>query len=207
MRPSVPVPVPVTEPVAGPEPAGAEPGPVTHAPEGWLRLNKWDGSTSKSIPWHSLGADGFGCWYRWPAGAVMTRRAGPPVRHTSDRVLLVPTEGSWIARWGGAGSLELYCDVTTPPEPEHEGSVRAIDLDLDVVRYRTGRVAVIDQAQFDQRRVTMGYPNTVVQQALATARWLYRAVSGGLEPFASVGAAVLAGQPTPAPASHDLADP
>jgi hypothetical protein len=152
-----------------------------------LRVRKWDGSMSKIIPLERLGPDHFGCWYRWPAGEAMVRRSGPPVHHRRDQILLVPDDGHWIARWALDGDHALYCDVTTPVTADADGTLHTVDLDLDVVRYRRGRVAVIDQDQFESRRRTMGYPGRLVDQARATARWLHRAVETEAEPFRRAG--------------------
>ncbi|MCD2193088.1 DUF402 domain-containing protein [Actinomycetospora endophytica] len=180
----------MAEPVTR-EPDSREPGRCE------LRLDKWDGTTSKTIPLLTLDTDRFGRWYRWPAGHVMTRRSGPPQRPRRDQLLLVPRTGSWIARWALDGEFALYCDVTTPVLTTATGGLWAVDLDLDVVRYRDRRVALIDQDQFESRRVSMGYPPEVVEQAWTTADWLHRAVSDGHEPFATVGP----GRLTPLPAA------
>jgi uncharacterized protein len=171
------------------DPAPASPGRCE------LRLDKWDGTTSKTIPLEALESDDFGRWYRWPAGQVMTRRSGPPQRSRRDQLVLVPGEGSWVARWALDGEFALYCDVTTPVLTTSAGTLQAVDLDLDVVRYRDRRVAIIDRDEFEARRVSMGYPPEVVTQALLTADWLHGAVTGGHEPFASVGPARLSPLP------------
>ncbi|WP_180935649.1 DUF402 domain-containing protein [Nocardioides ungokensis] len=38
--------------------------------------------------------------------------------------------------------------------------LRAVDLDLDVVRGRTGRVWIDDEDEFAEHRVRFGYPTT-----------------------------------------------
>lgn len=152
-----------------------------------LRVGKWDGSPSKSVRLEALESDRFGRWYRWPAGAEMTRRSGPPVRHRRDQIMLVPADGHWIARWGLDGDYALYCDVTTPVTTAPDGSLHTIDLDLDVVRYHDGRVAVLDRDQFETRHRTMGYPPPLVARAELTARRLRHAIDHGDEPFAAAG--------------------
>lgn len=156
-----------------------------------LRLRKWDGSPGRRTPLRPLHQDTFGRWYLWPAGEAMLPRSGPPRTFAHPFVHLVPTSGSWTARWGDDGEVGLYCDVTTPPVVRSD-TVTAVDLDLDVVRYRDGRVAIIDQEQFARRRIQMGYPLRVVTDAVVTASRLYDAVTSGHEPFATVGADVLA---------------
>ncbi|MBC3194500.1 DUF402 domain-containing protein [Pseudonocardia sp. C8] len=156
-----------------------------------LRMRKWDGSPGRRTPVRPLRRDEFGHWYLWPAGEPVLPRSGPPRTYDHDFVHLVPAAGCWTARWGADGDVDLYCDVTTRPVVEAD-AVRAVDLDLDVVRYHDGRTAVVDQEQFARRRIEMGYPWPVVHDAVATARWLHAAVSERREPFGTVGAGLLA---------------
>ena len=155
-----------------------------------LRMRKWDGSPGRRTPVRPLRQDGFGHWYIWPAGEPMLPRSGPPKTYGHDFLHLVPTAGCWTARWGHDGEVDLYCDVTTRPEVGAD-AVSAVDLDLDVVRYHDGRTALVDQDQFAQRRTEMGYPQPVVDEALATADWLHAAVHEGQEPFGTIGARLL----------------
>ena len=54
--------------------------------------------------------------------------------------------------------MRVYVDITTPPV--WDGTVlRAVDLDLDVVRGNTGRVWVDDEDEFADHRVRFGYPD------------------------------------------------
>ena len=65
--------------------------------------------------------------------------------------------------------IDLYVDMTTPPA--WDGDVlRAVDLDLDVVRGRTGRVWVDDEDEFAAHRGPYGYPTAVVDLALRRLR-------------------------------------
>ena len=70
--------------------------------------------------------------------------------------------------WGNLGApVQTYVDMTTPPT--WDGTVlRAVDLDLDVVRGTTGRVWVDDEDEFARHRVRFGYPEDVVTQAMAS---------------------------------------
>ncbi len=47
--------------------------------------------------------------------------------------------------------------------------LRAVDLDLDVVRGNTGRVWVDDEDEFAEHRVAFDYPEDVVTSAVASA--------------------------------------
>jgi protein associated with RNAse G/E len=119
------------------------------------------------------------------------RGAEPPVRQRRDFALLVPAEGDWTACFNADGELEIYADVTTRPVLS-PGQVTAVDLDLDVVRYRDGRVAVLDEDEFAEHQVQLDYPAELIEQARTTCDWLVGAVSARREPFGQTGAAWLA---------------
>jgi hypothetical protein len=72
--------------------------------------------------------------------------------------------------------------MTTPPYWDGP-QVHAVDLDLDVVRGTAGRVWVDDEDEFAQHRVELGYPDEIVQLALATAERVRLAVQDELAPF------------------------
>ena len=55
--------------------------------------------------------------------------------------------------------------MATPAVWHGEDLVRAVDLDLDVIRGTTGRVWVDDEDEFAEHRVSLGYPDEVIEQA------------------------------------------
>jgi protein associated with RNAse G/E len=72
--------------------------------------------------------------------------------------------------------------MTTPPTWD-ERVVRAVDLDLDVVRLRDGSVYVDDEDEFAEHAVTYGYPDEVVRLAEASRDRLYAAILAAEPPF------------------------
>ena len=79
----------------------------------------------------------------------------------------------WTDRWYNvmrcdrprAGGLEYwYCNVTTPAQYDGE-AVRYIDLDLDVLVFPDGKMKVVDEDEFLEHSVRMGYPPDVIEQA------------------------------------------
>jgi len=135
-----------------------------------------------------LGRDAFGTWLGAPRGTIVQRAAEPAKVHPHGFVKLVPEGAWWTAIWndGTDGRFEIYADVTTPAEWAGP-VVRIVDLDLDVVRYRSGEVAVLDEDEFAEHRVALGYPPRVVDGARASAATLVTAVEGRREPFDAVG--------------------
>ncbi len=81
--------------------------------------------------------------------------------------------------------MRVYVDITTPPL--WDGTVlRAVDLDLDVVRGNTGRVWVDDEDEFAEHRVRYRYPDDVVAAAMASCDLVQAAVAGQRAPFDGV---------------------
>ena len=78
--------------------------------------------------------------------------------------------------------MEIYIDVTTPAA-WHGTFLRAVDLDLDVVRGFNGTVIIDDEDEFLEHQVAYGYPADVIAAARASADELKVAVSAGAAPY------------------------
>jgi protein associated with RNAse G/E len=139
-----------------------------------------------------LGRDGFGVWLGAPVGTVVQRGDEPEKTHPHGFVKLVPPGRWWTAIWnaGNAGRFEIYVDVATPAIWDG-GGVYMVDLDLDVVRYRDGGVAVLDEDEFEDHRRRFHYPESVVDAARAAAARLVVDLGERREPFGEVGPAWL----------------
>jgi hypothetical protein len=138
-----------------------------------IEMTKWGDRPHWHIPGVWLGSDEHGDWIGIPAGTRMVR-PGREVRAQVDQVGLVPSaalpdgERGWLATFHApGGDVRVYVDMTTPPV--WEGStLRAVDLDLDVVRGLDGDVVVDDEDEFAEHRKEYGYPPDVVDLAEAT---------------------------------------
>jgi protein associated with RNAse G/E len=74
--------------------------------------------------------------------------------------------------------------MTTPPAWSPDGDhVTMVDLDLDVVRTRTGQVYVDDEDEFAQHQVQLGYPADVVALAQGSCEEVLAAVRAEQAPF------------------------
>jgi hypothetical protein len=130
-----------------------------------------------------LGSDGHGDWVGIPAGTPMARPGAsfvPPV----DSVLLVPAGGEgWLGTFYAPGfRVTTYVDVTGVPR--WDGPVlRAVDLDLDVVRGETGRCWIDDEDEFAAHIIEFGYPADLVAAASSTCDELLRRLRAGEGPF------------------------
>lgn len=143
-----------------------------------------------------LGSDEHGDWLGIRQGTTMTRPGATYVAPTRQ-VGLVPPPGpdharGWLATFHDvAGPVQVYVDITTPPF--WDGNVvRAVDLDLDVVRGTTGRVWVDDEDEFAEHRLRFHYPDDVVAAAMASCALVHAAVAAGRTPYDGVAAAWLA---------------
>ncbi|MDQ3896796.1 MAG: DUF402 domain-containing protein [Actinomycetota bacterium] len=156
-----------------------------------VELRKWGDRLHWHFAMQHLGDDEHGVWLAGAPGTVLQRGTEPPIVKPDAWVLLVPASGSWIASWNAEAGPEIYVDVTSRPE-WRDGTLTAVDLDLDVVRRRDGTTVLLDEDEFADHRVRFGYPEAVVAAARRTADWLMETVAARAEPFDRVGARWLA---------------
>jgi len=150
-------------------------------------MTKWGGQPHWEMEAIYLGADDAGDWIGFPAGTGMSR-PGMEITTTNDQVGLVPSAGTavgwaWLATFHGpGGNVWTYVDMTTVPQ--WQGStVRAVDLDLDVVEGLDRVVYVDDEDEFEEHRVELGYPDEIVDLATATRDVVLIAVRDKHPPF------------------------
>jgi len=155
-------------------------------------MTKWGDRPHWEFDASYLGSDEHGDWLGIRRGTTMARPGMTYVAPTAQ-VGLVPPPGpdderGWLATFHDVdGPLRVYVDVTTPPV--WDGAVvRAVDLDLDVVRGNTGRVWVDDEDEFADHRTRFGYPDDVVAAAMASCDRVHAAVAAGLPPYDGVAA-------------------
>lgn len=162
-----------------------------------VRYTKWGGWPHWEWDALVLGEDEHGTWLHMAAGTRMAR-PGLIVDEEVAWVALAPRGEPWVAgfypdpKW-----LSIYVDMTTVPRwvPLGEpGSweLAMVDLDLDVVLTREGRLFVDDEDEFEQHRVELGYPDDVVELALRSRDWVHAAIEAGAEPFGRAGRARVA---------------
>ena len=158
-------------------------------------MTKWGERPHWEFDGVLLGRDGHGDWVGVPAGTPMARPGASFVAQV-DQVCLVPAAGpdpgrGWLATFhnrGGhvwqrlAAPVDVYVDMTTPPA--WDGPVlRAVDLDLDVIRGTTGRVWIDDEDEFADHRVRFGYPEEVSRLAMDSCDRVVAAVRAGEAPY------------------------
>jgi hypothetical protein len=155
----------------------------------WVAMSKWGDQPHWEYGALWLGSDDQGDWLGLPAGTPMSR-PGYALVSQNDQVALVPAadgpdgERGWFAGFHGEPRdwVDVYVDITTPPV--WEGStVRAVDLDLDVIRRVDDSVFVDDEDEFAEHRVAFGYPDDVVRAAAQSCDRVHEAVTRRLAPY------------------------
>lgn len=155
-------------------------------PEISVNYRKYDGS----LHWHTtlnhLGEDEHGVWLGTPPGGQWRRADGPWVPVETERLLVVPRDRWWTARFNNNPNYhtEIYADVAMPATWVSEAELSIVDLDLDVVRATgTGAIGLLDEDEFAEHQIRYGYPADVIEAAWSSAKWLIAAMTAGDEPF------------------------
>lgn len=175
-------------------PSTPEPGTPVH-----VAMAKWGDRPHWEFDGVLLGSDEHGDWIGVPAG-THHHRPGAEFDSVTDTVTLVPVAGWHAATFQAVGSwCAVYVDMTTPPV--WDGTVlRAVDLDLDVVRLADpfppavaaqaaalgrspGEVYVDDEDEFEEHRVAYGYPDDVVAATRASCDEVLAAVRERRAPY------------------------
>jgi len=140
-----------------------------------------------------LGTDEHGQWLGCPTGTFYCR---------PGMAFVAPFAGVVLVPAGGAAHLAafndehapaaIYVDMTTPAL--WDGAVlRAVDLDLDVVKRHHGEVFLDDEDEFAEHQLSYGYPAEVVAMAERSAAEVLAAVRDGVAPYDGTADAWLAG--------------
>jgi len=150
-------------------------------------MTKWGDCPHWEYDAVHLGSDEHGDWIGLPGGTFFARPGSEYVAPV-DQVCLVPGPGpdaerGWFATFHAhGGPVRVYVDMTTPPV--RDGStIRAVDLDLDVVQGPTGRVWIDDEDEFADHRVRLGYPDEVARLAMSSCDRVRAALEHGLPPY------------------------
>lgn len=134
-----------------------------------------------------LGHDHHGTWLFAPRGAAASYAAAGSAPLPVNFLTLVPHGPEWwMATWMWGNEeidIDLYIDVVAPPEWLSEAHLRVVDLDLDVIRYRDGRIVLDDQDEFADNAVRFAYPKHMVAGARSAAEELVDSVRRGATPF------------------------
>jgi uncharacterized protein len=150
-----------------------------------MAYTKWDGSSHWHFEVQELGHDSHGRWFSGAPGILLQRGEEPPIEEVNGFVMLIPRLGDWIALWNRVSAVATYIDVTDSPRIV-DRTIRAVDLDLDVIAWRDGRVEIVDRDEFEEHQELLGYPPDVMAGAEQTAAWLETELRAGRAPFDGV---------------------
>jgi hypothetical protein len=89
------------------------------------------------------------------------------------------------------GEWRVYVDIIAPAD-WLDTSVRMVDLDLDVYRSFDGRVRMLDEDEFADHQVALGYPQHLIEGARQSADRVLELVRNEVEPFGATGTTWLA---------------
>jgi hypothetical protein len=150
----------------------------------WFERRKHPATPHYGHPAWVIGEDELGVWCDVRAGSKWFRGETFLFDGPFDALVLVPNDGGYIAWfWPAGGELDLCVDIVTNIERTDE-SITAVDLDLDVIRFRAdGRVQLVDEDEFAEPQVSLGYSAEIIDHASRTAAWVVDAVRAGESPF------------------------
>jgi uncharacterized protein len=164
-----------------------------------VEMTKWGDQPHWEFDGIVLGSDEHGEWLGFPPGTINTR-PGLELESKVACVTLVPADGWYAATFHAPGIwCDTYVDIATPGRWDG-GVLRAVDLDLDVIRMadplpdeiyhaaaEAGRVAgevfVDDEDEFAEHQVAFGYPAEVIERAQAGCDEVLAAVRAGRAPY------------------------
>lgn len=145
---------------------------------------KWGGRPHWEFDALRLGEDDHGAWLGVTRGTHQAR-PGLSVRAAADHVVLVAVGGAYCTTFHSdreRASIEVYVDITCAHHWQ-DARITMIDLDLDLIRCWDGTVVIDDEDEFAEHRVLLGYPDDVVENALAATRSLQSQLQRGSAPF------------------------
>jgi hypothetical protein len=153
-----------------------------------IAMTKWGDRRHWEYDALWLGSDQHGEWLGLPPKTAMAR-PGFGLVSQNIQVGLVPAfdpdvERGWFAGFHGEPRawVDVYVDITTPPVWDG-ATLRAVDLDLDVIRKVDGEVFVDDEDEFAVHQVELGYPDDVIAAATGACEWVTTAVTQRRPPF------------------------
>jgi uncharacterized protein len=150
----------------------------------WVERRKWPDLPHYRLEAIPLGEDDAGSWLGVPPDRTVFRGAEALFTTVGLGLLLVPYDQWWMAWFPSERRFSLYVDIVTPPE-RGDGVITMVDLDLDVIRTLAGDVELLDEDEFAEHQVSLGYPAEITARAAAEGARVLAAVRAGDAPFHS----------------------
>ncbi len=144
---------------------------------------KWGGRPHYRGEVSRLGDDEFGSWLWGVSGRTMYRGDQSVFVTEQPVVILIPGDAWWsLSWWVGHPEVEIYVNISTPAEWSPDRLV-AVDLDLDVIRYCDGTVAVVDRDEFEEHQRLYAYPTQIIEAAEQATAAAYELAVANVPPF------------------------
>ena len=147
-------------------------------------------------PVYDMGRDRHGLWLFSPKGTIFRGQLGPEIAECEvgqgDReagvpvMHLVPDGHWWIAAWNLEYDNAISVDICTPPELI-DGEWHYIDLELDPIKGRDGRVRVDDEDVFTEACLAGLISPDQAAKARAATSEVERRMRQNVEPFGRAG--------------------
>ena len=105
---------------------------------------------------------------------------------SGDTALHCYFEDRWYNVWNLGEHIiapNLWYANVAMPAGFDGATIRWVDLDIDIRCYLDGSLEVLDEDEFAQHRVELGYSDEVVEHALAARDEMLRLASAGAFPF------------------------
>jgi len=155
-----------------------------------MNWRKWPSRLHWSAEVTLLRRDRAGLWLGTRERSPIRRPVGQPAAFASgESVLLCSEDVGWVARWythrgeaGRAYSYSCYVDITTPPRIS-DGLIELVDLDLDVALTWEGEMVVLDEDEFAEHSVSLGYPASLIEHARQACQEVQDRIVTGASPF------------------------
>ena len=149
---------------------------------------KWGGRPHYRGEVSHLGDDEFGSWLWGVSGRTMYRGDDSTFVTEQPVLILIAGDAWWsVSWWVGHPDVDLYVNICTPAQWAGERIV-AVDVDLDVIRYCDGRVAVVDRDEFEHHQLLYDYPPFIIEGAEQATASAYELVVDNAAPFDGVAA-------------------
>lgn len=146
---------------------------------------KWGGHPHWHYPALYLGSDEHGDWLGFPIGTTYARPGRSFVADFASVGLVPSHDAAHLVAFNRPSDVvtaEIYIDMATPAEWSGD-TVRSIDLDLDVVLTRDGRVELLDVDDFEHHQVALGYPPEIIELAESSAARVHAALVARDAPY------------------------
>jgi len=128
--------------------------------------SKWDKSPHWVHQTYFLGEDEFGFWFGQIPGSL-SHRPGSSFITETHTLMMVSHTGDWVAKFfpeNRKDGLLIYVDLahSVAWDPAKR-QVTGIDMDLDVIKTRRRGTWIEDIDEFEDRKVSMQYPEDVIE--------------------------------------------